>query len=63
MATKRKRKCGNWEYRFVRKKILPKVIYMTFKTEAQGDTFADYAERLLRNGIIPNEFKQMLRII
>lgn len=62
MATKRQRKSGTWEYRFVKKKILPKTIYMTFKTETQGDTFADYAERLLRNGIIPNEFKQILRI-
>lgn len=60
MSTKRQRKNGTWEYRFVNKKLLRKTIYLTFKSEAQGDTFAHRMDRMLSNGILPAELAQKL---
>lgn len=61
MSTKRQRKCGTWEYRFVKKKLFRKPIYMTFESENQGDRFARRIDDMLRNGVLPNEFKQIIK--
>lgn len=55
MATKRKR--GNrWEYRIPRKGLLPKPLYLSFTTEAEGDEYVRRLERLLDTGHVPPEF-------
>lgn len=52
MASKRKR--GDvWEYTVKRAGILPKPLYLTFATEAEGDAYCRTLEALLDRGIIP----------
>lgn len=54
MAHKRQR--GNvWEYTFKRTGVLDKPIYMTFKSEAEGDAYGKRLEALLDRGIVPVE--------
>lgn len=61
MASKRKR--GEvWEFVFKRAGILDKPLYMTFATEAEGDTYAAKLEALLDRGIIPTEYQTVSRI-
>lgn len=57
MATKRVRKSGGWEYIVKRSKLLPKPIYLTFDSEAEGDEYVQRLEKLLDAGIVPPEFK------
>lgn len=52
MASKRKR--GEvWEYTVKRAGLLPKPLYLTFASEAEGDTYCRNLESLLDKGIIP----------
>lgn len=52
MATKRKR--GNaWQYTIRRAGILPKPVYLTFESEAEGDARVAWIERQLDAGIVP----------
>ena len=55
MAAKQHKPSGNWEYRFTRKGVLPKPVWMTFATEAEGDAFAARVEAVLATGKIPPE--------
>ena len=56
MATKRQR--GNvWTYCVKRKGLLPKPVYLTFDTEADGDAYCARLEQLLDHGVVPEEFK------
>jgi integrase len=55
MAGKRLRDNGTWEYIFKKAGVLPKPIYMTFDTEAEGDAYAVKLEALLKKGIVPTE--------
>lgn len=57
MASKRQRKCGTWEYLVKNKKLLPKPLYLTFDTEAEGDIYVERLEKLLKAGHVPEEFK------
>lgn len=57
MAGKRERQNGTWEYVFKRTGVLPKPVYFTFDTEAEGDAYAARAEALLDKGIIPPEMQ------
>jgi integrase len=67
MATKRQRPGGNYEYKFTRAGVLPRPIYLTFKTQTEGDAYARKLEALLDAGIVPPELlghaprKQWLR--
>lgn len=54
MATKRQRR-GRWEYRVVRKGLLPRPCYLTFATEAEGDEYVARLEALLDRGVVPPE--------
>ena len=57
MATKLKR--GKvWRYVIKRKVLLPKPIYLTFEDEEEGDMYVARLEKLLDNGIVPQEFKE-----
>lgn len=61
MAHKRKR--GEvWEYTFKREGLLDKPLYLTFKTEAEGDAFTERLEALLDRGIVPPEYQPKARI-
>ncbi len=52
MASKRKR--GEvWEYTVKRAGVLPKPLYLTFASEAEGDAYCRNLEALLDKGIIP----------
>ena len=52
MASKRQR--GDvWEYTVKRAGVLPKPLYLTFKSEAEGDAYCRNLEALLDKGIIP----------
>lgn len=54
MASKRKR--GDvWEFCFKKAGVLVKPLYLTFDTEAEGDTYAERLEVLLARGIVPTE--------
>ena len=55
MATIRQRKTGSWEMRISRKS-LAKPIYLTFDTEGEARREASRIERLLDQGIIPEEY-------
>lgn len=56
MATKRQRSAGSWEYVVRRKGLLPKPLYFTFSSEAEGDAYVARLERLLDAGVVPQEF-------
>ncbi len=57
MATKRQR--GNtWHYVIKRAGLLPKPVYLTFDTEAEGDAYVARLESLLDNEIIPPELQE-----
>lgn len=55
MATKRKRG-AKWEYCVKRKGLLPRPLYLSFDTEAEGDDYTARLERLLDTGHVPPEF-------
>ena len=55
MATKRQRSNGSWEFRIRKAGVLPRPIYLTFDTEAEGDTYVRRVEQLLDRGIVPEE--------
>lgn len=57
MATKRKR-ASSWEFVVRRKGLLPKPLYLTFATEAEGDQYVRKLEALLERGVVPDEFRQ-----
>ena len=57
MATKRKRGAG-WEYCVKRRRLLPRPIYLTFNSEAEGDAYIARLEQLLDSGYVPPEFLQ-----
>lgn len=55
MATKRQR--GNtWHYTVKRSGLLPRPIYLTFDTEAEGDAYVERLEALLDRGVVPEAF-------
>ncbi len=56
MATKRQRTAGTWEYVVRRKGVLPKPLYLTFSSEEEGDAYVARLEKLLDNGVVPQEF-------
>lgn len=57
MATKRQR--GNtWHYVIKHAGLLPKPVYLTFDTEAEGDAYVARLESLLDNEIIPPELQE-----
>ncbi len=57
MATKRQR--GNtWHYVIKRAGLLPTPIYLTFDTEAEGDTYVARLEALLDKEIVPPELRE-----
>src|SRR5687768_2344127 len=58
MATKRLRPSGSWEYVVKRRTLLPAPLYLSFETEAEGDTYVKRLEALLDKGIVPAEFSQ-----
>lgn len=54
MASKRF-KGGAWEYT-LRAKVLPRPVYLRFRSEADGDEYVGKLQRLLDAGIVPPEF-------
>lgn len=52
MASKRQRG-GVWEFTVKRAGLLPKPLYLTFASEAEGDAYCRTLEALLDRGIIP----------
>ena len=54
MASKRL-KGGAWEYT-LRAKVLPRPVYLRFRSEADGDEYVGKLQRLLDAGIVPPEF-------
>lgn len=62
MAMKRQRG-DSWEYTFKKAGVLPKPLYLTFKTEAEGDAYAAKLEALLDRGIVPTEHQTVTRIV
>jgi integrase len=58
MATKRQRSSGAWEYVVKRKHLLPAPLYLSFESEAEGDSYVKRLEALLDKGIVPAEFKE-----
>jgi len=61
MASKRKR--GEvWEYTFKRAGVLDKPLYLTFRSESEGDDYAKKLESLLDRGIVPTEYQTTIRI-
>lgn len=54
MAGKRFRS-GAWEYKIQRSKVLPRPVYFTFDTEAEGDAYVAKLEALLDKGVVPTE--------
>lgn len=63
MGTKRLRSSGTWEYIVRRKGLLPKPLYLSFKTEAEGDEYVRRLEQLLDRGVVPREFAQEQGVI
>lgn len=55
MATKRKRGSA-YQYIIKRAKLLPRPIFLTFDSEAEGDAYVARLEKLLDNGIVPDGF-------
>lgn len=61
MASKRQR--GEvWEYTVKRAGVLPKPIYLTFKSEAEGDAYCRNLEALLDKGIIPADHQSTIGV-
>ena len=61
MSSKRKR--GEvWEYTFKRAGVLEKPLYLTFRTEQEGDDYAAKLDSLLDRGIVPTEYQTVSRI-
>lgn len=60
MASKRK-KGQRWEFVIKRVGLLEKPVYLTFDTEAEGDTFCRNVEKLLDKGIIPHDIRPETR--
>ena len=61
MATKRERANGTWEFVVKNKKLLGRPLSLTFDTEAEGDKYCRTLEELLRNGVVPEDLKQVNR--
>lgn len=61
MAMKRQR-AGAWEYTFKRAGVLDKPLYLTFKSEEEGDQYAVRLEALLDRGVVPTEHQTVSRI-
>jgi len=57
MAGRRQRKNGSWEFIFKRKGVLPDPVYVTFNSEEEGDRYAQRAEAMLDEGVIPLELR------
>ena len=55
MAGKRRRPNGTWEYVFKRKGLLHEPVYFTFDSEEEGDAYSERAEKLLDQGVVPQE--------
>lgn len=55
MAGKRKTRTGKWEFVVKKAGVLPKPLYLTFDTEADGVAYCARLEALLNKGIIPTE--------
>ena len=55
MATKRQRSNGSWEFRIRKAGVLPRPLYLTFDSEAEGDAYVRRVEQLLERGIVPEE--------
>lgn len=62
MPGKRERENGTWEYVFKRKGVLPKPLYLTFDTEAEGDAYGARLEALLDQGYVPAEHREAVRV-
>lgn len=62
MATKRRRgESGSWEFKITRSKLLPRPVYLTFDSEAEGDAYCRRLEQLLDRGIVPPELSKPVR--
>lgn len=55
MAGKRKTRTGKWEFVVKKAGVLPKPLYLTFETEAEGDAYCAKLEVLLACGVVPAE--------
>ena len=53
MAGKRKTRTGKWEFVVKKAGLLPKPLYLTFETEAEGDAYCARLEALLARGVVP----------
>lgn len=53
MATKRERN-GRWHYTVKRQGLLPRPVYLSFDSEAEGDVYVRQLEALLDRGVIPD---------
>lgn len=62
MASKRQRG-EHWEYTFKKVGVLPRPLYLTFKTEEEGDAYAAKLEQLLERGIVPSEHAEAERVL
>ena len=62
MAGKRQRG-DHWEYVFKKAGVLDRPLYMTFKTEQEGDAYAKKLEALLDRGIVPAEHIVPVRVV
>lgn len=60
MGTKRQRGLA-WHYTIRRAGLLPKPIYLSFPSEAEGDAYVRRLEVLLDRGIVPDEFSKKTR--
>lgn len=60
MATKRRRG-ETWHYTVRRSSLLPAPLYLSFDDEAAGDDYVARLEKLLDQGIVPDEFKKERR--
>lgn len=62
MAGKRQTRSGRWEYVVKRAGLLPKPLYLSFDTEAEGDTYCARLEALLDRGVVPLEHRPAARM-
>lgn len=63
MASKRQTRTGKWEFVVKRAGLLPKPLYLTFDTEAEGDVHCARLEALLDRGIVPSEYQTKNRVM
>ena len=61
MATIRRRASGSWEIIIQRKGILPKPHYASADTEEAARVYALGVERLLDQGILPLNYRNLLQ--